>query len=719
MADPVISSPPATPPQRSGMRPHLHAAQERWRRLPLAARIILWIVFAIFLIWLILFVTKGRFLKSPFQRIVSSSLQRDVRVNGDFQLYFAPIRIKFLADGFSISNPKWASQPYLFRADRIDARISPFSLIFGDKRRITQLLLQKGAADLEWSRDGKTNTWTMGDPNKKGEPLEMPVVQRALIAGTTLRYRDPRLFLSADLAFDTVRAQNTQFAHDIRFRGNGTMRDIPFTVRGGLLAPNETITGGRNQLVAEAVSGGTRVNVAGTLPGATVLEGSDLKVVATGPNMSLLFDFLGAALPDTRRYRFTSDLTKAGEEWRFTRLKGRFGDSDLAGKMTVSQLGGRLLIKADLATDTLDMIDVGPFIGYDPVQLDAKGSAAVVKTVAGRPRLLPDAPLRIEAIRRFDAIVNYKVRTVRGRNIPLSNIGVALKLDKSLMTLSPLTFDMAGGFVSSDISINARGAPVKTTYDIRLSPTPMGKLLGSWGVEEAGTSGTIKARVLLTGLGDSVHESLASSNGRIAIILPAGSMWARNVQLSEIDIGTFAQKMFEDKLKEPVQINCGLLAFSVRGGVAAADPILIDTRKNVMVGRGGFSFRNESLDLAFRADSKKFSLFAGQSPVGIGGYFAKPSIAAISPELLGRAGAGLGLSLVGTPLAGLLAFVDVGDAKGAACGPVLAGAQATAQRTTKGEPRDDVGQGTTAKSESGKTDRNERKSQRKKFLGIF
>ena len=74
----------------------------------------------------------------------------------------------------------------------------------------------------------------------------------------------------------------------------------------------------------------------------------------------------------------------------------------------------------------------------------------------------------------------------------------------------------------------------------------------------------------------------------------------------------------------------------------------------------------------------------------------------ISPELVGRAGAGLGLALVATPLAGILAFVDVGDAKSAACGPVLRGATAKGQRTTKGEQRDDVGKGTAEKKEKGK-----------------
>ena len=86
---------------------------------------------------------------------------------------------------------------------------------------------------------------------------------------------------------------------------------------------------------------------------------------------------------------------------------------------------------------------------------------------------------------------------------------------------------------------------------------------------------------------------------------------------------------------------------------------------------------------------------------------------------MARGGAAAALGVAATPLAAVLAFVDVGDAKGAACGPVLAGATAQAQRTKSGKPRDDVGRGTTAKDEAGKGSKAEKKSQDKKFLGIF
>jgi uncharacterized protein involved in outer membrane biogenesis len=400
-------------------------------------------------------------------------------------------------------------------------------------------------------------------------------------------------------------------------------------------------------------------------------------------------------------------------------MKGTFGDSDLTGTLTVTH-GERLHLDSTLATQKLDIIDAAPFIGYNPDIVATKGAeAAAAATGVGPQRLLPDAALPVATMQRFDADLKWTIRTVRSRRVPISNVDLTLALDRGKLTLSPLRFAMARGDVSSDLLFDTRQRPSLVRYDIRLSPTPLGRLLAGWGVAEAGTTGTVKGRVQLTGRGDTIHDSLASANGRMAFILPAGSLWTKNAQLAELDIGTFVQKMFEKELKEPVRINCGLIAFTVRGGVAAADPILIDTSKNVVTARGGFSFRNEALDLAARADAKTFSLFSGQSPVGITGTFAHPGINPISGDLLARAGAGLGLAVVATPLAGVLAFVDVGDAKAAACGPVLSGARASAQRTTKGDQRDDVGRGTTAKAEDGKGNPGEAKAQRKKFLGIF
>ncbi|MCW3846699.1 AsmA family protein [Sphingomonas sp. LB-2] len=667
------------------------------------------------LAWAILFVTKGRFLKHPFERIVSSQTMRQVKVTGDFQLYLNPWNVKFLAEGMTIANPPWATGN-LFEARKVDSVISTWSLITGN-HRINWLALDDAHLDLQWDAAHKRNSWTLGDPNRKGEPLDLPLIRAARAAGTAIHYRDPAMALLADLGLQTVEARDTQFATAIRFDGKGIARGTPFTVGGALLTPNATVEGGQNRLELHIRGAATTADVTGTLPGATEIEGADLHVDVRGRNLADLFSVMGVAVPDTRSYRLRSALTKYRNEWRFTGVKGRFGESDLAGKFTIINREPRLMINASLSTSILDIVDAGPFIGYNPDRLEAQGA---VTTVDGAPRVLPDAPLRAKALENFDARVDWHVRAVRAPGLPsISNIMLGLTLDDRLLTLSPLNFALSRGVVSSDVTINARDPRVVTDYDIRLSPTPMGTLLAGFGVLEAGTSGTIKARAKLRGVGDTVHDSLSNSNGRIAFIIPKGTLWTRNVQLSELDIGVFIQKMFEKKLKEPVRINCGLVAFTVHEGIGAADPILIDTAGNVIAGRGGFSFRNERIDLAIEADAKKFSLFSGQSPVGVGGWFAAPTIDPISGELVARAGAGLGLGTLVSPFAAIIAFVDVGDAKAADCGPVLAGASALRQRDTKGRPRTDVGRGTTAKSESGRQSSQEKRKQRKRFLGIF
>lgn len=691
---------------------------KRPRPLRIAIRTVAIVLLTLFAIWLILFITKGRFLKGPFERFATSQLERQFDIGGDFQLYFAPFNIKFYAEDIRIANPAWAREKQFFVAKTVDTRLATLPLIFGN--RILRFADLDGArVALEWDSGNRRNSWTFGDPNRPPEPLELPRIQRAAITQSGLSYRDPKLRLFADVDIDTIRASGTRINDDIRFSGRGTMHTQPFTLSGGLASPNETIVGGKNALTLHAVGLGNTLDVSGTLPGPTELEGADLKLRARGANLSRIFDFLGVAIPDTRTYRVTSALTYEDKVWKLTGLKGMFGDSDLSGSLAVSQPKGRLYLKADLATRSLNIIDAGPFVGYDPQRLDKMGTGGTVETVGGRPRVLPDAPLRVEALRRFDVDLRYRVTRVRAKSFPISNVDLTLALKNGLMELKPFNFVVAGGTVKSDVAIDARPAVVRTEYDIRLSPTRLGALLAGFGAEQSGTTGTVSGRIKMVGFGESVHQSLATSNGRIAFVLPQGSFWTRNIQLAELDLGTFVQKMFQDKLKKPVEINCGVIAFTVRGGVAAADPILIDTKKNVMLGRGGFSFRNEAIDMAVRADGKTFSLFSGQSPVGVGGYFAAPKIDPVSDELAGRAGTALGLGILAGPAALVIPFVDPGDAKAAQCGPILAGATAQAQRTSKGKPRDDVGKGTTAKSEDGKQSGDEQKKQRKKFLGIF
>jgi uncharacterized protein involved in outer membrane biogenesis len=584
-------------------------------------------------------------------------------------LYLDP-DIRFRADSLSVANPQWAEQPHFFTARSIRLDISLWQALFGELT-VNDLVVDGGQLALERRAD-KANTWTFG-----GDELDVPDIVRAAITDSRMSLIDAPTATRLDMTFGdiagTVDKAARRIAGPLSFKGSGTTRKAPFSIEGTLTTPNEAVAGGRLGLALAGSIASTRFTLAGTLPGATRIDGADLRVTVAGHNLKETALLFGGALPATRPYRLAANMTKTGPSWRFTNLSGRIGDSDIAGTLTAvaaQSPGARARVDAKLNSRVLDIKDVGPLLGYDPDRLAA--GKGIVTRVRGRPRVLPDAPLAVEQLGSFDAALDYRAAKVRSGKLPFDNLRLVMGLDNRLLTLSPLAFDVAGGRLTARIGINARRLPVETDYNIRVTEIPLGKVLTGFNVEDAGTTASIRGRIQLKGKGDTVHKSLATATGRIAFVVPSGKLWVRNIELAELDLQNFLTALIGKRLKEPRQINCGVVAFTVTNGRALADPIIIDTNKTVFRGHGGFGFGDESLALSLEGDSKEFSLFSAQSPIGIGGYFADPSINPISRELLARAGAAIALGVVATPLAAIAAFVDVGDAKDVNCSPILA-----------------------------------------------
>ncbi len=662
------------------------------------ASVVVTLLGLIVLAWAILFVTKGRFLKSTFVTYASRYAGRPVAVGGDFQFYFNPFDLKFLAQDLTVANPAWARDRQFFSARLIDSEISTWDLIFG-RQHVLALTLDGASAGLEIDRAGR-NTWTFaGD-----KPFKMPPIDRASVTGSVAHYLDAKHRADVRLTFgDLVGNVNgrggEQVAGPLTFRGGGTALGAPFDLRGALTTPNSTIRGGRTGLELHANVAATAIDIAGTLPGATRIDGADLQVTIAGRNLQTLFKLAGATAPATRPYRLAAHFTKEGERYRFQRINGHFGDSDLSGDLVVQTGGARTKLAGTLHSDTLAALDIGPWLGYSPEKLQAKGAKGVVTTVAGHPRILPDAPLEIDALKSFDADVHYTAGRISTGTVPITNLVIAVDLDDRNLKLAPVAFDVLGGRMTATIDLDAHHEPVAATYDIRMSAVPLGRLLTSFKVEGNGTTANIAGHVALHGLGDTVHQSLSTSSGRIAVVLSQGTLWIRNIELAKLDVQNFVVALLGKDLKKPRDIRCGVAAFTVRDGVSTADPVLFDTGRAIYSMKGQFSFKDKSIDLALRGRSKEFSLFSGQSPIGVKGYFAAPGINPISKELLGRAGGSILLGVVATPIAAILPFVDLGTAKNSNCAAVEQAE--TAAQVTAAPPDPKVGK------------------HKKKVLGIF
>ncbi len=679
-------------------RPPIRARRPLDTALGAVIGVVATILGLIILAWAILFVTKGRFLKPTFVNYASRFADRPVAVAGDFQFYFNPFHLKFLAQGLTLANPAWAHDPQLFTARLIDTEISTWDLVFG-RQHVLSLDLDGATAGLEIDKTGR-NTWTFAGDT----PFKVPPIDRANVTGSVAHYIDAKHAADVRLSFGDLTGNvngrgGGQVAGPLTFHGGGTALAAPFTLRGALTTPNSTIAGGKTGLDLHANAAQTAIDVSGTLPGATVIDGADLHVAIAGKNLQTLFKLVGATAPATRPYKLSAAFTKNGTDYRFTKIAGHFGDSDLAGNLDVGTGGPRTKLVADLHTNVLDILDVGPWIGYSPDELDAKGGKGAITMVGGHPRVIPDKPLDIGALKNFDAAVKYRAARIDTGTVPLSNLVLNLTLYDGHLVMKPIAFDVIGGHMTADIDVDAQQEPVVAAYDIRMSAVPIGKLLTSFKVEDNGTTANVAGHIKLTGTGDSIHSSLSTSNGRIAVIISEGTLWIRNIELAKLDVQNFVIALLGKDLKKPRDIRCGVAAFTVRDGVAAADPVLFDTGRAVYSMKGQFSFKDESIDLALRGRSKELSLFSGQSPIGINGYFAAPGVNPISKELLARTGTSVLLGIVATPVAAIIPFVDLGTTKNSNCAAVEQGETAAQVKAATPDPKS--------------------AAQKKKVLGVF
>ena len=608
--------------------------------------------------WAALAFGGAPFLKAPIERRASAALGRTVTIDGDLRLLVTPFSIYLDADDVRVGNAEWASAAYLLDVAQFGARFSTFDLLIGrDAPRA--ISLTGGTLDLERAAKGGKTNWSL---TRVPMLFDAAALRQIDADDMSVRYRDPNADVDARLAL------SKSGAGMVMLSGRGAVEDRPFVMHGALQSSDDALASFR----VDARTGDVDLRIAGTADAPLRLSSSTLNVSAKGDDFAALAALAGVDVPAMPGFALNARLGHVRKGWLFSRIEGQIGETDLAGKLTLDRRSGRPRLVAQLASRNLAMGDGMALFGLEPGGASAEPDALA---------LLPDARISREALGQFDAVVDYQAQQISGGPDGSSHLTMKLALIDGRMLVTPASVDLAGGYVSSDILIDARSSPALARYDIRISPTPMGRLLASWGISPGASTATAKGRIQLAGRGDTLREALGNADGRIALILPGGRVQTQSASGSPLDMAHLRDAMFGDDelVAQPAGLNCGLIAFTVSGGIATADPILIDTEGHVLTGRGSFDFRGERLDLRLSADGKNSRWFSRPSTLLIGGTLADP-IVMREPTALFRPSRLLGLSMMLPDFGAIFGFVDPDDAKAPACGPILRGAPATAQR---------------------------------------
>ena len=186
-------------------------------------------------------------------------------------------------------------------------------------------------------------------------------------------------------------------------------------------------------------------------------------------------------------------------------------------------------MKADLFSRVLDFSDLGPLIGARPGSVQAAKQAAPPASQASVPasaqaRVLPDTPFKTDRWNSVDAEVKLSAKTIRhAKELPLENLVTHLSLRDSVLKLDPLNFGVAGGQLKAVISLDGSKNPIQARAQVQARKILISRLLPT--VDLSKTSiGQINGEFDLAGQGNSVGRMLASSNGKVELVISGGEI---------------------------------------------------------------------------------------------------------------------------------------------------------------------------------------------------
>jgi uncharacterized protein involved in outer membrane biogenesis len=581
-------------------------------------------------------------------------------------------RPHFRIDGVKLGGVDAAAKD-LFAAERVEFVVDLPALLRG-RLELPEVKLVKPRIALERFAGGKSN-WTFGAriaadvalPDKRSD---MPLIGRISIEDGQLTYRDPEAGIDVAGEIGAAAGDGGDGVGDVEFHGQGTLQGEKFTLRlkgGSLLALREGTA--PYPVTADIALGATRAHVAGTLADPIRFEGLELDVRLRGPNLNMLTKVTGVPLPHTPAYDLTGRLDRQAAVWTFEKMTGRMGHSDLAGRIRIDAGGPRLFVDADLASKILDYRDVGALIGIPQEPELPAGAVRPAAKPTGPLRVLPDAPLMVDEIRRVDARVKFKGDKVAAPNMPLDAVELTLELRDGVLTMKPLALGIAGGRAVATVEIDARQAAVRTDFDAKLSGFRLERFFAAIGFPGAG-QGRIDGQVRLVGTGDNVRRALATANGNLGLSMNGGSMSNLALEIAGLDVAQSLGFLLGGDKTTPIRCLVGDVV--VANGIMSSRLFLLDTVDTALTVDGEANLDKETLNLRLLAHPKDTSLFSVRAPIRIGGYFAAPAVGIDGAPVGARIAGAIALGVLLTPLAAVLAFIDPSLTTDSDCAKLLA-----------------------------------------------
>ncbi|MEN9437646.1 MAG: hypothetical protein RIR09_2301 [Pseudomonadota bacterium] len=620
---------------------------------------------ALVLAALLIAVFGWNWLRSPIERIATEKTGRVLAIQGDLKVQFAWPWPRIHVEAVTFANPPWAKEKQMLTADAVTITVDLQQLL-RQKIVLTDVRLTRPVVFLEQGTQGR-KSWLL-DLHQQDESARIQIDRLTLDHGT-LGYDDAanKTSIRSEITSAAL-AKKAQQASvpdaGVVFSAQGQYKGLALKAHGSggaVLAIRDEHT--PYPLTIDATIGHTGVRADGTVTSLLKFSAVDMQLALTGDSLDQLFPLLGIAFPVTPAYAAQGHLLHSGTAWRYDKFSGRIGGSDIAGSMQVDTGGPRTVLIADLVSNLLDFDDLGPVIGSRPASV-AQAAAQTADSTTVRGRVLPEVPFKTDRWGSVDAQVTWRAKTIRrAKALPLEDFDVHLSLRDSVLKLDPLHFGVAAGQLNAVISLDGRKDPIQAQAQLQARKIHIDQLFPTVELTKSST-GQINGAFDLTGTGNSVAKMLATSKGKLRLVIVGGEISKLMMEKVGLHLWEILQiKVTGDK---PIKLRCGVADFDVQQGLMQANALFLDTEVTTINGSGTVDLGQELLNLTLNPKTKDTSPLALRSPIYVRGSFASPVVSVDKGRVATRALGALALGTV-NPLLALIPLIDAGPGGDSDC----------------------------------------------------
>jgi uncharacterized protein involved in outer membrane biogenesis len=593
---------------------------------------------------------QAGFLRNTFLHLVSVRAGRPITVNGTLRIELLSWTPSITAERVVIGNPHWMPPGRM-------AEIGSLSLVFEVPRRHHRFgvdSLSMNSASLHLVRDalGRAN-WQWSDPTLPYANTKLAIVRSLAVPHAHVSLEDDRRHLKFD---GIASAEGPPAGAQVRIWGEGDLNGHPasFEIKSDSLASASHQRPYHFSYTEH--SSGSHLEGEGVLPRPFDFNALESTFQAGGEDLQDLYYLVGVHMINTGPYRLTGKLERDALHFNFSDLSVHSGQSDLRGSIGIDSTRARPQLDVKLESHLLKIADIG---------LRAAGRAP---PDSGPPLLLSKAALSPGGFRPDDATIVLHIDQVELTRLKLQDVAAKGSLDHGVLTVQSMSGRLLGGEAQGRGKLDVNEDPPHADVDLTLTGLELGQMRRKEGDSTPGApppiEGTLRARIVVSGRGSSLHQVAATANGFVTVVVPHGTVRDSLAELAGMDLralGLLASKDTHD-----TALRCAIAVFRDHDGTLTVQDFVADTEPVLITGSGQIQFDTETLDLTLQGEPKELRLFHWRSPVLIKGTLSHPAI-----DIHARK----------------FELVDTGKARDADCGSLIASADSEDARPHAPAPK--------------------------------